>query len=113
MTPREPYRSHEIAELSERFQVKRVIDPSTLAAIGEKTGVLQSLEMEREARLAGLERTGQVAYALFAIGQLVKDAKASLIGQGGTDGRFASRLVPSPIRSRTGLLDRATSARRR
>ena len=81
-TLRDADRPDQIAEVSERFAIKRVIDPPTLATIREQAGILQGFEMEREARLTGLERAGQVAHALFTIGELVKDAKPCLISEG-------------------------------
>ena len=81
VTLRDPYCPDEVAQFLERFAVKRVVDPSTLPAIREKADVFQSLEMERQARLAGVKRAGQVANTLFTICELVKDTKACLIGE--------------------------------
>lgn len=72
----------EIAEFSECLAIKPIVDPSTLAAIRDRTGILQRLEMEREARLPGLQCTGQVADTPFPIGELVEDAEPCLVSQG-------------------------------
>ena len=56
--------------------------PAPRPPVGDEAGVLQGLQVEREPRLAGLERVRQVADALLAAQELADDPEAGLVRQG-------------------------------
>src|SRR5262245_44405971 len=56
---RRPDRLHEALDRLQRLRVQRVVDPPALPAVGHHPGVLERLEMERQARLARLEIVGE------------------------------------------------------
>src|SRR5258708_27047809 len=68
-------------DLGNGVRVERVVDPAPLTAVAEQPGVLQGLEVERQARLSGLQHVGQVAHALLAAPQSPDDPEPRRLGQ--------------------------------
>src|SRR5204863_9186990 len=61
--------------------IERVIDPAPLASVTQDPRVLEGLEVERQARLAGLEGVGEIAHALLAAAEPLDDLQARGISQ--------------------------------
>src|SRR5439155_8101845 len=68
-------------DLGDRVGIERVVDPAALAPVAQQPRVLQGLEVERQARLAGVQHVGQVAHALLAAPQPLDDAEPCGIGE--------------------------------
>src|SRR6266404_5718106 len=68
-------------DLGDGVRVEGVVDPAPLTAVAQQPGVLQGLEVERQARLSGLQHVGQVAHALLATAQSLDDPEPRRIGQ--------------------------------
>jgi len=55
------------------------VHPATCATIGDEPGVLEHFEVEREARLGGVEEVCEVANAALAITKATNDGQAGLV----------------------------------
>ena len=71
----------EVLHLLKRLLVEGVVDPATLAAIGEQPHILERLEVKGKSGLAGLKHARKIADALLTVGQLIQDPKTRLIGK--------------------------------
>src|SRR5215207_6330378 len=74
-------RHGEVVHLAEGFGGDAVVRPAPLLPVLHEPGVLEHAQVEREARLRGLEPGLQVADALLAAAQLLEDAEARLVGE--------------------------------
>jgi hypothetical protein len=78
--------------------VECVIDPSSFAPINEQAGILEDLEMEREARLSVIQGILQIADTLLALRQEVEKLEAGFVGQGMKDLCGTPEIFGSDIR---------------
>src|SRR5437879_9194605 len=82
-------------DLDDGVRVEGVVDPAPLTAVAQQPGVLQGLEVERQARLSGLQHVGQVAHALLAAAQSLDDPEPRRIGQ---RAKQCGRALEIPVR---------------
>lgn len=80
--PPRAHRPERLFQQREGLGVEGVIHPSALAAVRHQAGVLQGLEVERQAGLAGLQGVGEVADTLLALSELLDHAEPRLVGKG-------------------------------
>ena len=77
-----PHGSDEVLDLLEDVRVQRVVHPAALPPVGDEAGILERLQVEREPRLARVERVRQVADALLAAEKFSHDPKTRFVRQG-------------------------------
>ena len=63
----------QLGHFSQGIGVERVVHPATFATVGDQTGLLQHLQVERQPRLGGVERVREVADAPFTQAQALED----------------------------------------
>src|SRR5438132_14345195 len=68
-------------ELVEHLEVQRVVHPAPLLTVLDDSGVLERSMVERQKRLASLQRPGEVADTVFAVEQTIDDLQARVVGQ--------------------------------
>ncbi len=68
----------------ESLAVQFVVVPASVPAIPHHPGLLERLQMKREAGLAHVEFVRQLTDTPLALGQEVDDLQSSLVGQGMT-----------------------------
>ena len=71
----------QLLRLGDGRRIERVVHPATLTTVGEKTGVLERLEVPGQPRLRELQLVGELANTAFPTAQQRNDAQPNGVGE--------------------------------
>jgi hypothetical protein len=68
--------------LFERFGIQLVVNPASVFPVANDSRVLQNAEMERQARLSGIQRIGELTHTSLPFAKQLDDLESGLVGEG-------------------------------
>ena len=69
-------------DLFERLGVQLVVNPTSVLSVADDSRVLENAQMERESRLSGVQRVGQLADTPLSFPKQLDDLEPGLVGEG-------------------------------
>src|SRR3954471_1992309 len=72
-------RFHQLAHLGQGIHVQGVVHPTSLASVGDQSGILQHFQVEGQSRLGGIEGLGEIADAALASAKALQDREPGLV----------------------------------
>src|ERR1700680_4069730 len=66
----------------ERLRIQFVVNPAPVLPVADDSRVLEHAQMERQARLSGIERVGQLTDTPLAFAEQLDDLESGLVGEG-------------------------------